>query len=441
MKRRIVFGLALLAAAALLLAGCSVLGPADLVGPQSAASQDGYILVFSKMPKDAGATVNALGGKLKRALPQINVVLACGDAAFADRARAASGVADVIRDLEIAAAPAPETTALSPEHIGSDEGHFRRQWDMLAIDAPGAWDLGYTGEGARVAVIDSGIDTDHPDLAPNIDFAASASMVPGESIEDYNGHGSHVAGIIAAADNARGVIGVAPNATIIAIKVSDANRNIDFSWVLEGIVHAVSVDADIINMSLGGYIRHNETPANETAALLKLTRDAINYAVKQGVLVVCSAGNNALDGTGDAGLVHVPGDVGNGIVVSATGPVGWTPGSSTYLDNLASYSNYGSQIDFAAPGGDVRLRPSPNWFMDMVYNCATGGGYVYRAGTSMAAPHVCGVAALLVEKLGRDVKPAQLEAALRHSADDLGKPGQDPAYGYGRVNAARAVAP
>jgi lantibiotic leader peptide-processing serine protease len=439
-KKRIVVGAGLLLLAALALVGCDVFQPAGLVGSKSVVTQDGYILVFNRMPSAIDAAVAAFGGTVKTVLADINVVVAYGDSAFAENARAAKDVAAVIRDLEIEKAPAPKTAALDPEHIGSDEGYFRYQWDMTAINAPGAWNLGYTGEGARVAVIDTGIDTDHPDLAQNIDFAASASMVDGETIEDYDGHGSNVAGIIAAADNSRGVIGVAPNATIIAIKVFDAAGNGYFSWTIEGIAHAVAVDADIINMSLGAYVAHSDAPANEVAAFLNLLRDVINYATQQGVLVVCSAGNSALDGTGDAGLLHVPGDVGNGLVVSATGPVGWAPGSSVYLDNLASYSNYGSQVDFAAPGGDYQLYPNGTWYYDMVFNCVNGG-YAWYAGTSQAAPHVCGVAALIVEKLGRDVNPAQIKAALRHSADDLGKPGQDPAYGYGRVNAGRAVAP
>jgi len=439
-KKRVVVGIALLSLAALVLAGCDVFQPAGLVGSRSVVPENGYLLVFRQMPKDVDAAVAALGGTVKAVLSDMHVVVAYGDEAFAGNARAAKDVTAVIRDLALEKAPAPKSEALDPEHIGSDEGYFRYQWDMLAIDAPGAWDLGYTGEGARVAVIDTGIDTDHPDLAANIDFAASASMVPGETIEDYDGHGSNVAGIIAAADNARGVIGVAPNATIIAIKVFDAAGTGYFSWTIEAIAHAVAVDADIINMSLGAYVAHWEKPGDEVAAFLNLLRDVINYAVQQGLLVVCSAGNDAHDGTGDAGILHIPGDVGNGLVVSATGPVGWTPGSSVSLDNLASYSNYGTPIDFAAPGGDFQLYPNGTWYYDMVLNCVNGG-YAWYAGTSQAAPHVCGVAALLVEKLGRDVKPAQLEAALRNSADDLGKPGQDPAYGYGRVNAAEAVAP
>ncbi len=440
MKTKALVGVAALALAALALAGCDVIGPASLVGSKSVVPQDGYLVVYRQLPKDVAADVAALGGTLKTVLPGIKTAVVYGDAAFAERARAKSGVADVLRDLRIEKAPTPKVELVTPEHIGSDERYFGYQWDMLAIDAPGAWDSGYTGVGARVAIIDTGIDTDHPDLAANIDFAASASMVAGETIEDYDGHGSNVAGIVAAADNGRGVIGVAPGATIIAIKVFDAAGNGYFSWVLEGIVHAVSVDADIINMSLGAYVAHSEAPASEVAAFLNLLRDTINYAVQERVLVVCSAGNDALDGTGDAGLLHIPGDVGNGLVVSATGPVGWTPGSSVDLDGFSSYSNYGPQVDFAAPGGDFQLYPNGTWYFDMVLNCVNGG-YAWYAGTSQASPHVCGVAALLVEKLGRDVKPAQLEAALRHSADDLGKPGQDILYGYGRVNAARAVAP
>ncbi len=440
MKKWTTAGLAVLVVAALLLAGCDLFAPAGLTGSTSVEPEDGYLLVFNKMPKDAEAEITALGGTVKTMLEEIDVVVAYGDSAFADRARAHHGIAEVIRDLELEKAPAPKTEGLTPEHIGNDESYFGYQWDMLAIDAPGAWDLGYTGEGARVAVIDTGIDTGHVDLAANIDFAASASMVDGETIEDYDGHGSNVAGIIAAADNGLGVIGVAPNATIIAIKVFDQEGNGYFSWTLEGIVHAVAVDADIINMSLGAYVKHSEAPANEVAAFLKLLRDTINYAVHEGVLVVCSAGNSALDGTGDAGLLHIPSDVGNGLVVSATGPVGWTPGSTVYLDALASYSNYGPQVDFAAPGGDFQLYPNGTWYFDMVLNCANGG-YSWYAGTSQAAPHVCGVAALLVEKLGSGATPAHIEAALRHSADDLGKPGQDLFYGYGRISAARAVAP
>jgi subtilisin family serine protease len=312
---------------------------------------------------------------------------------------------------------------------------------MQAIDAPGAWDAGVTGKGIRVAVIDTGISTTHPDLVGQIDFAASASMVPGEpEIEDYDGHGSNVAGIIAAADGGGKAIGVAPDAQIIAIKVFNQAGEGYFSWTLAGILHAVDVGADIINMSLGAYVAHWDKPADEVNAFINLLRKTIDYAVQQGIFVVASAGNESWDGTGDQAILHIPSDVGNGVCVSATGPVGWTPGSDVDLDGFASYSNYGTPIDFAAPGGDFQLYPDGDWYLDMVFNCYKGTGYSWFAGTSQASPHVAGVAALILEAYG-SISPAQIKAVLRHSADDLGKPGQDPYYGYGRVNAARAVAP
>ena len=273
-------------------------------------------------------------------------------------------------------------------------------------------------------------------------------MVPwDDTLDPVHFHGTHVAGIIAAADNELGVIGVAPNAEIISVKVfgvdpDDPDEIVGyFDWTLAGILHAVDVGADVINMSLGGYVAHWEVPANEANAFINLVRKAVNYAYQQGVVVVCSAGNDAWDGLGDSGILHVPSDIGNGICVSATGPVGWWYDPATDLDLLASYSNYGPQIDFAAPGGDAQLyETDPNWFYDMVLSCSPSG-FTFAAGTSQAAPHVAGVAALIIEAGGGDMKPAHVLRELRASADDLGKPGQDIEYGYGRINAANAVAP
>ena len=136
--------------------------------------------------------------------------------------------------------------------------------------------------------------------------------------------------------------------------------------------------------------------------------------------------------------MHVPSDVGGTIVVSATGPIGWAVDPMTDLDVFAVYSNYGPQIDFAAPGGN--FDPTvPNYWWDFVLNCSNGQWYSWYAGTSQAAPHVAGVAALILEKNGGNMKPSHLKRELRKSADDLGKPGQDPYFGHGRVNAANAV--
>jgi len=399
-------------------------------------------LVFNKMPRNLEAEIAALGGSVVRVLHEIDAALVTSDSEGFDVAvEGLSGVSSVIPDLCLERIPTVAVHEMDVESLADDEPYSFLQWDLEAIDAPGAWDLGYTGQGVRVAIIDTGIDTDHPDLAPNIDVAASASMIAYEpSIEDVDGHGSNVAGIVAAADNGIGVIGVAPNAEIIAIKVFDASGLGYFSWTLLGILHAVAVDADIINMSLGAYLAHSQQPANEINAFLNLLRSTIDYANKHGILVVASAGNESWDGTGDRGVLHIPSDSGKTVCVSATGPVGWTPGSAVDLDGFSSYSNYGPEIDFAAPGGDYQLHPNGTWYLDMVLNC-WAGGWSWVAGTSQAAPHVAGVAALIIEKNGGDMKPAHILRELRRSADDLGKPGQDPYYGYGRVNAARAVAP
>jgi len=298
-----------------------------------------------------------------------------------------------------------------------------------------------------VAILDTGVDYTHPDLAANVDVGSSASMVPYDtSPAPVHWHATHVAGIVAADDNGIGVTGVAPDATIVSVKVFGINPDTGelegyFTWTISGILYAASVGADVINLSLGGYIAHSEPPANEVNLFLKVLRKAVNYAGQQGVTVICSAGNDALDGQGDGGFLHIPSDIGTAACISATGPIGWIFDPTTDLDVLAVYSNYGPQIDFAAPGGNDVLYPSPGWHYDMVLSTLLGGGYTWADGTSMASPCAAGVAALVIGKNGGDMKPAHVLRDLRQSADDLGKPGQDVEYGYGRLNAGRAVAP
>jgi len=449
MKRTRALSIGVLLLIGVLLAGCtSLFGPQSLVGPQSLEGmQKDYILAFGHLPTDIEATVVSNGGTVQSVLEEINVVLVTGDADFLVAMAGVKGFEVAIPDGTINWLPDVQAVAFDGESIGDDEPFSGYQWDMTAIDAAGAWDAGYTGEGVRVAVLDTGIDTAHRDLEPNINFALSTSFVDEEpTIEDGHGHGTNVAGIIAAADNGEGVIGVAPNAEIVALKVLSATGSGAFSWMLDAILYAVAYDVDIINMSLGAYFdkggfyddNGDWMAANEVAEFLNLVKDAINYADQQGVLVVASAGNDALNGQGDSGLVHCPSDVGATVCVSATGPLGWALDPTVNLDDLATYSNYGPQIDFAAPGGN--FDPAiPFYWYDFVLNCTNGQWYAWYAGTSQAAPHVCGVAALIIEKNGGEMRPAHIKRELRASADDLGKSGQDPLYGSGRVNAAQAV--
>jgi len=449
MKRRLVLSIGSLLLLGLLLAGCtSLFGPQGLVGPQSLERiRSNYILAFNKLPADIEATIVANGGTIQSVLDEINVVLVSGDADFLVTMTSVKGFEIAIPNGTINWLPDVQVVAFDEESIGDDEPFSWYQWDMTAIDAAGAWDTGYTGEGVRVAVLDTGIDLAHPDLVDNINYALSRSYVPSEpTVDDGHGHGTNVAGIIAAGDNGIGVIGLAPNAEIVALKVLSESGSGNFGWMLDAILYAVACDADIINMSLGAYFDKGGffdddgtwVAANEVAEFLNLVKDAVNYADQQGVLVVASAGNDALNGQGDSGLVHCPSDVGATLCVSATGPLGWALDPTVNLDDLATYSNYGPQVDFAAPGGNFDPAVPYYWY-DFVMNCTNGQWYAWYAGTSQAAPHVCGVAALIIEKNGGDMNPAHVKRELRQSADDLGKVGQDPLYGYGRVNAARAV--
>ena len=313
-----------------------------------------------------------------------------------------------------------------------------------------------------------------------MNFALSRNFVPGEtltySLPDPFSHGSHTAGTIAAPDNGLGTIGIAPEAELVLVKgLPDAGCGSE-APILEGVVYAAGpADADVISMSLGapleksGYLEPgcDDGPeddvwvsANEVSEVRKAWARVVDYATKQGATVIASAGNDAQDKDHTNNLIHLPSDTPGVLSISATAPIGWaTNPAGTFLDNLASYSNYGqSAIDFGAPGGDfvypgnelctmgsgAYQRTVPCWVFDLVFSTGSNPApgvatYYWSAGTSMAAPHAAGVAAIIVGENGGSMRPAHVEAALRASADDLGKPGNDDAYGRGRVNAANAV--
>jgi len=350
--------------------------------------------------------------------------------------------------------------------IGDDETFFNASWLPKSIHAPEAWDLGARGTGVRVAVLDGGLNNLHIDLDGSVDVARSASFVSGflfnEDVPGFS-HATHVAGIVAAQDDAVGTVGIAPGATIIGVKVLHDGSG-SFGGVIQGIVYAATpisqggAGANIINMSLGaGFDRQGRDAAHLANALSKAT----SYARQQGVTVIASAGNDAVDIDHTNNLIFVPAQSVGVISVAATGPLGFAvgyPNGATNFSRPASYTNFGqSAISFGAPGGDFALPGNAPcsipripvgtittacWVFDMVISPGSipgTGGYFFAAGTSMAAPAAAGVAALIIEKNGGSMKPSQVEAALRSSADDLGKPGNDDFYGAGFVNALRAV--
>ena len=338
--------------------------------------------------------------------------------------------------------------------------YFSLQWGLDAINAPEAWNAGYTGRNAKVFILDSGIDAEHPDLAPNLNTALCTSFVPGEdyNVQDgkYFNHGTHVAGIIAAVSNSFGVTGVAPDAEIVAVKVlSEYTGSGAFSWINAGIVYAANNGADVVNMSLGATLNRNgfyldendvlqKVPAVYLQNLIVAQQRAVDYAFKKGVVIVASAGNDGINSDGDASLFIVPAELQNVIAVSATAPDYWYP---DYLNKTpdpdfdipSSYTNYGkSLVDIAAPGGDFDFYPMDFYYYDMVLS-TTSEGYAWAAGTSMASPHVAGVAALIIARNGGEMDPLEVSKKLYNTADKLEGNGISAYYGNGRVNAFRAV--
>lgn len=419
--------------------------------------------------------IEEAGGTVLRSLPQIGLAVVSGDSAFAASAGGIKGVQSLSYNAVVKWLPDNEPEIAletgNPPTSGDDDFFFDLQWGHDAVNAPEAWYDGRRGAGATVAVLDGGFDLDHPDLAPNINFALSMDFT-GEGLQytltDPFSHGSHTAGTVAAADNGFGTIGVAPEAELILVKVLGDAGSGSFADVISGIVYAADVDADIINMSLGARLERRgfldegdpEDPnddvfvtAREVAGLLTAIDRATTYAHQRGTLVIASAGNDGEDYDHAGPVVHSPSDSPNVLSISALGPQGWAIDPGTDLDLPAvigvsgdpTYTNYGqSVIDFGAPGGSIYFDlpglctvaglTRPCFVFDLVFSTGNNSWY-WSAGTSMAAPHAAGVAALIVGANGGDMKPSAVERELRRLADDLGKPGNDDFYGLGRVNA------
>jgi subtilisin family serine protease len=335
-------------------------------------------------------------------------------------------------------------------HASVDDPGLSRQWGLAAIGAPEAWATA-TGSDVIVAIVDSGIDPSHPDLAgrvTDIVDCVDRDELPGGCVEgsgtDDAGHGTHVAGIVAAStDNGEGVAGVAPDARLLGIKVltnvctadgSDADADPECEAqgrepdVAQGVRWAADRGAQVINLSLGNETQAILGPGDQFAA-------ALDYAWARGAIPVLVAGNDLLL---PGSLIDVP-----AVVVAAT----------TRSDARAPYSNGVGNVRWAvaAPGGEAESGQScesaaPHGILSTYFRPASVDGvafpppngptYACVAGTSMAAPHVAGALAVLRSAgLGAQAAVDRLLA----TADDLGPPGRDNSFGSGRINLARAV--
>jgi subtilisin family serine protease len=450
-----------------------------------------------RLPATLEADVAAAGGRLTSVIPEIGVAfaepVAAGFPATASRIRGVeSVVADVVlqyaapqegrlaqevsalgNEGEAASTPAAESGPLAPSAQAENELFWSFQWAPRAVQAPQAWDAGYTGQGVRIAILDGAIYDAHLDLTARIDRAASRSFVAGTAWNQDVGtfwHGTHVAGIAAAGLNGIGTVGIAPNATLVGVKVLH-NGSGPFEGILNGIVYAArpvaegGAGAHVINMSLGATLNvranwHDKEFRDAFRELQKAYDRGTRYAYQQGVTVIASAGNGATNFDVENGLFKFPAQNQHVIGVSATGPVGWGLGATDY-DRPAYYTDHGKAlVDLAAPGGTVglfvvngntsactvkgtlRTITTTCAIFDQVMSTVRGGttaSYNWAQGTSMAAPLVSGIAALVIEKNGGSAHPAQVRTQLQQSAADLGESGKDIWYGHGWVNALRAV--
>ena len=375
------------------------------------------------------------------------------------------------------------------------------QWDMATIHAGAAWSTA-TGQGVRVGVIDGGVDLTHPDLTGAIDVARSCSFIftstptadPQEvangdcsnkaAVQDLEGHGTHVATTIAGRRNGIGIAGVAPDATIVALKACTIAGFCFADSVAAALRYAGDQRLDVVNLSLFAdpylYICRNEAGQR---AILQDLQNAARYAQQRGVVIVAAAGNEAQDlghpvvddispdwppDTAEVRYVHnncqvAPAELPGVVTVSASG-----------VSTLASYSNVGSPVDVTAPGGDAPQTPTTVFGRGRVLagwsstdetgtwealaaadRAVTSGGgrYVWISGTSMASPHVAGVAAL-IRSAHPGMPPGAVAALIRSSATQLACPANWPAtdprvctggrgqtsfFGAGMVNALGAV--
>jgi lantibiotic leader peptide-processing serine protease len=494
MRRRLVTsGIVLAALGATLLAG---------VPPASAGQTGTFLVVYkgSTLPSNASSSITNAGGTVVASYPQIGVLVAHTDStAFRSNVMKDSRVQGASATASFATQLAPDQvsggtdTTVTPNTPAPGEDPLSGlQWDMTQIGAFAAHDTEGGSSSVVVGDIDTGIDSTHPDLAPNFDAADSVNCVsgapdttPGAWMDD-NGHGTHTAGTIAAAKNDIGIVGVAPNVQIAGIKAGDAAGFFfpeavvcAFMWAGE---HHISVTNNSYFADPWLFNCKNDP---EQRAIWTAERRAIQFAQSQGTLVVAAEGNQAddlahptQDSTSPDNTTPVTRDITNAcavVPVEVPGVVGVSADGN--LEEKSFYSSYGiGSVQVTAPGGDSILQKTaaaPNgrvlstWPASLFSSClrkvtdASGATYCYAQGTSMASPHVAGVAAL-IESAGitspgavtarltgtadpiacpSDVSPWAFFPALDNGAPQTctGGPAYNSWYGHGQVNALSAV--
>jgi subtilisin family serine protease len=487
---------------------CAVACAAALLGMSlgADAAPQTYIVLYQQyaISGNAAKAVSSAGGTLIASYGAIGVAIARSEnATFATSMRGVKGVQGVAATAGLGvdlgdrlaatdAADADAAVPVAPTPAPGDDNLSGLQWDMVQISAPQARAINGGSRSIVVGDIDTGLDYTHPDLAPNVDFANSVSCLSGapdqspDAWRDVDGHGTHTAGSIAAAKNGIGIVGVAPNVKIAGIKAGNDAGFFYPEAVVCAFMWVATLNIQVTNNSY--YVDpwlFNCRNDPEQRAIWEAIRRAIAYAMQKGAVVVGAAGNFSDDLTHPTQDVISPDDttpvtraINNACaVIPAEMPGVINVSANGNLELKSFYSSYGiGSVQVVAPGGDSilqRTAAAPNGRVLSTYPAASpctrkvtdpsGAVYCYLQGTSMAAPHVAGVAALIAS-MGV-TSPAAIAARLVNTADPIPCPPDPSIYapfpsesngaaqecvggsgynafnGKGQVNALTAVSP
>lgn len=277
-----------------------------------------------------------------------------------------------------------------------DDELLGQLWGMKTIDAASAWAVTTGSPDVKVAVVDTGVDHQHPDFGGRVAKGYDFINNDDDAMDDHY-HGTHCAGSIAAGIGNGGVVGVAPNVSMVAVKVLSKSGSGSYAGVANGIIYAADSGAQIISMSLGG-------PSSSA-----VIDDAVKHAISKGALVVAAMGND------NSERPSYP----------AAAPGVMAVGSTMVGDKRSSFSNFGKHISVGAPGSDI-------------LSTVPGGKYKSLSGTSMATPHTAGLCALVKSRFP-EFTADQIRAQVEKTSDDVGEAGFDKFFGHGRINAGRAI--
>lgn len=427
-------------------------------GAHAQGSDSRYIILFNKsaIPASADSKIARAGGEIVVSLPQVGIAIATSsDPEFSARASGIRGVASVGPEA-VHGVPDTEEKAMPEAPTGADvllsTGLL---WGIERVHAPEAWAYGHTGShGTVLAVIDTGVAWNHPDLTPNVIDKQCFASVACNPYPSYSDHGTHVAGTAAAVFGGGLVVGVAPELGIASYNVFepiDGCGVCAFSssrW--SAMIDAADSGYEVITMSLGGTAQYGFGNTSGLATFVAAEKRVANYVSQMGTNMVASAGNSGLDLTGT--IVHVPGDVPGIVNTSATGIQTDPRYTEDSVDIIAFYSNVGAPVTIAGPGGDCGTvlgcpQDTPDWFEHLILSstispdpaCAATAdcpiGYGWKGGTSMATPHVSAVLAL-IRDANPGISPAQAVSILTSTADKIGS---RLTFGHGMVNAEAAA--